>query len=184
MSEVQHVQHVENRAADAGTTTEATPESVAVAHDILFGPSAVEKEVQKDIAERYIEQLQMAQATFAVMPASTRFRTSSPFSLSSQLLVLVGFGIWWALLPPIGLANLGFASIAHAQDGTQGLALDPKMIVNLGIFVALLITFVVSMIVHYWGKSPSAQNAGVVANLLLGFFVGAAKNFLGILPVG
>lgn len=58
---------------------------------------------------------------------------------------------------------------------------DPKPIIHVAIFSALFVTFVVSIGVHYFSKSQTAaDSAGTVSKTLLGFFIGAATNYLGV----
>jgi hypothetical protein len=93
---------------------------------------------------------------------------------------LGGFILWWLVLPPVSSVRLALIKEAFAATGQAG-ALDPKPLIYIGIFVMLFCTFLVSVWVNYFGKTEkAADQTGTVAKTLLGFFIGAATNYLGI----
>jgi len=158
--------------ASASTTEDARPTSASLPSPAHITSREVSVEVYREVAEQ-------ASTTYSRLSAWERLRIEDPFSLSSQVVVLICFGFWWLLLPPIDLANLNFISTAHAQTGNV-ISANPKELVQLAVFSALFVAFAVSLLVHYLGKGTSARNAGVVSNLLLGFFIGAGNHYLGI----
>jgi hypothetical protein len=109
-----------------------------------------------------------------------RLKLAEPGTLASQVTCLAIFGIWWFLLPPIHFQNIAIISQAFAAPATAS-GFDPKPWIHLAIFVALFVTFIVSIWVNYFGQTDkAADQAGTVAKTLLGFFIGAATNYLGI----
>jgi hypothetical protein len=109
-----------------------------------------------------------------------RLKLSDPETLVSQVVCLAMFGVWWFLLPRLHFGDVALISQAFAAPaGTIGF--DPKPWIHMAIFVALFATFVVSIWVNYFSKSEkAADQAGTVSKTLLGFFIGAATNYLGI----
>jgi hypothetical protein len=105
-----------------------------------------------------------------------RIKIAEPETVVSQFVCFALFIVWFLMLPKIGIG-----SVALAGPAPSNLGFDPKPLIHLGIFVALFGTFVVSIWVHYFSDSEkAADQAGTVSKTLLGFFIGAATNYLGI----
>jgi hypothetical protein len=134
--------------------------------------SPVEKlnAVRRMVADLYVK-----------LSAGDRFRTTDVSTLISYGGCIVAFVMWWLLLPPLRMADISVISSAFAADGVGVGGVDPKVIINIAIFAGLLLTFVASVWVSFFGKSDKAIDAGsTTAKTLLGFFIGAGTKYLGI----
>jgi hypothetical protein len=112
-----------------------------------------------------------AATAYGEMPPLARLRMTDPFTLLSHALVALGFAIWWQFMPKIRVVEVTV---------TGAYALEPKPIVHMALFTCLLMMFVVSLWASYFGKSQTADRAGTLSKALLGFFAGAATNYLAL----
>jgi hypothetical protein len=108
---------------------------------------------------------------YSEMPPVSRLRLTDPFTLVSHVLVALSFTIWWQFMPKLRVVEM---------TATGAYAFEPKPIFHLAVFACFLATFVVSLWVHYFSRSQAADSAGIVSKILLGFFAGAATNYLAI----
>jgi hypothetical protein len=123
----------------------------------------------------------MAGDLYVKLSAGDRFTTTDVSTLVSYGGCIVAFVMWWLVLPPLRMADISVISSAFAADGVGVGGVDPKVIINIAIFAGLLLTFVASVWVSFFGKSDKAIDAGsTTAKTLLGFFIGAGTKYLGI----
>jgi hypothetical protein len=119
--------------------------------------------------------------TFVKLSPSQRFRLTSFDTQVAQFVCLVGFVTWASTLPFKHAAATFSVSPAYAQTGGPPAVLDPRPYIQIAIFAALFGIFLLSIWVNYFGKNPdSAERADTVAKALLGFFIGASSNYLGL----
>jgi hypothetical protein len=112
-----------------------------------------------------------------------RLQVTNGWTITAQVITALCFAVWAASFPIGPFKNFALISEAFAQSATPASStrFDPKPFIHLMIFVMLFGAFFVSIWVSYFGKSEkAADNAGTVAKTLLGFFIGAATNYLGI----
>lgn len=131
-------------------------------------------------AEMYVHRLHDTRVEYIKLTPLWRARLNDTATITAQLIVPIGFATWWVVLPSVNIAGLNIISPAYAQGGSA-IPFDPKPIIYLAIVGALFITFILSVWVNYFGKSEkAADHASTVAKTLLGFFIGAATNYLGV----
>jgi hypothetical protein len=129
--------------------------------------------------ESYRHHMRSAEEAYSRIPALWRFRLAGLDTLTAQTVSAVGLIAWGYSLPWRQFAGLLIVSRAYAQNGN--LPFEPRPYINLVIFIALLLVFALSVWVTYFGKNAgTAQRADTVAKALLGFFIGATSNYLGL----
>ncbi len=117
-------------------------------------------------------------ATYSELSLSSRLSVLSPWTIISVTGAMLGFIVWFLKVPHLNALSL-LITPAYADDKP-----DPyKSYIILTIFIALLITFILSIWVLLFKKEPSEralQFADFMAKGLFGVFVGALGTYLGI----
>jgi Ca2+/Na+ antiporter len=144
-------------------------------------PARRQLEPLKSDLDQFRDSVNSALVLYSRLPARLRFRVTEPSTLYSQAMVFAGFVVWGVqLFRPLARFGLLLVSPAYAADSVAS-GPTPKDLIHFGIFVALFITYGLSIYVQYFGKNTKAvDSAGTVSKTLLGFFIGAATNYLGI----
>jgi hypothetical protein len=122
-------------------------------------------------------------AYFLLSPPSRTSVMSIP-SLICQLGSAVGFLIWFWKTPSLRLSDLLSITSAYAQAGNPP-APDFKPYIFLGIFIVLLMTFLVSLWILYFYKptysnTKATETADSIVKGTFGFFLGAGATYLGV----
>ena len=121
-------------------------------------------------------------AAYTMLSAMWRLRLADASTFVAYAGCIVGFVAWWLLLPPVRVADLSLISSALAADqGALISGIDPKIVINIAIFIALLVIFLASFLLAAFSKNEKAVDAGATtAKTLIGFFIGAGTKYLGI----
>jgi hypothetical protein len=116
--------------------------------------------------------------TYSMLLFSSRVGVLSIWTVISLIGTGIGFILWFLRIPQHTLLSL-LIPPAYAQD-----KLDPlKGDIILGIFIALLITYILSVWVLLFQRTPNEtarQFADFMAKGLFGVFVGALGTYLGL----
>jgi hypothetical protein len=130
--------------------------------------------------QQYRHRLAKAEESYFSLNFIQRVMVTPPSTAIALIVNLCWFAAWAALLPSgQHLVDL-LLPPAYAADIS---GIDIRPVINFLIFAVLFFTFVISIWVTYFGKNTNAHElAGTVTKTLLGFFVGAATNFLQIAP--
>jgi hypothetical protein len=135
----------------------------------------------EDRVVAFRRQLALAAELFVKLSPLQRFRLANLDTLVAQFVSLIGFVTWGSMLPLKHVAAVFGVSPAYAQSNGPPAVLDPRPYIQMAIFAALFVIFLLSIWVNYFGRNPdSAQRADTVAKALLGFFIGASSNYLGV----
>jgi hypothetical protein len=167
---------------ESGSRPSKGPRVYAVPPEEIVITRADEDESYREyLVSVFRKQLASAAETFVRLSPLQRFRLANLDTLVAQSVSLVGFVTWGSMLPLKRAAAVFGVSPAYAQSGEPPPVLDPRPYIQMAIFAALFVIFLLSIWVNYFGKNPdSAQRADTVAKALLGFFIGASTNYLGL----